>query len=71
MRTMDSAFNHAPLWRAEWLDADGMLIEVQLVDRPGREDLLRDWNLLSRQPSAAAFRFIPLNENTEEDCDAE
>jgi hypothetical protein len=67
MRTMISAFDHAPLWRVEFIDGDGCLVETRLVDREARDEILRDWNLHSPMPSACAFRFVSLNQNLERD----
>jgi len=67
---MDSAYNHEPLWRAEFLDHDGMLVETWIVDARARAELMRNWELFGPGPSACAFRLVSLNENIEE-CDAE
>jgi hypothetical protein len=63
MRNMDTAYNHEPLWRADFLDHDGMLVETWIVDERARAELMRNWELYGPGPSACAFRLVSLNEN--------
>ena len=55
--------NHEPLWRAEFLDHDGMLVETWIVDERARAELMRNWELFKPGTSACAFRLVSLNEN--------
>jgi len=32
MRTLDSIFNHEPLWCIEWRDADGNIAQVSIMN---------------------------------------
>lgn len=66
---MDSAFNHAPLWRAEWRDAEGYLIEARLVDGPTARELVYGWRAVAISINVASFQVLPLNDNIAEEGD--
>ena len=63
---MDTAYNHERLYRAEFLDHDGMLVETWIVDERARAELMRNWELYKPGKSACAFRLVSLNENLAE-----
>jgi hypothetical protein len=58
------AYNHEPLWRADWRDIDGYLVETRLLDEIGRMRLLRDPDMVADGgETAVEVVIVSLNDN--------
>jgi hypothetical protein len=68
MRTLATAFSHAPAWRVEFFDAEGYLLETRMIDEIERARLIRSGDMIVEGGAAArSMRIVDLNENLEEE----
>jgi hypothetical protein len=65
MRTLDSIAAHPPIWRSNWRDDDGMLVETHLLNEIERMRLLRSADMISRIGGATWIEIVPLTESAE------